>query len=214
MNELTTYLSELVRDHERHPSDDLLSTLIAARDDNDSLSHDEVISTGVLLLFAGHETTTNLIGSSTMALHHHPDQLALLESDPGLLDSAVEELVRYDGPAKSVVRLVAGDGEFHGHQMRNRQRVFLFLSGANRDASAFEDPDKLDITRRPGRQLGFSAGMHYCLGAPLARLETAIAVPLAMRRLPGFTPVVESIRWSPTLLTRGMESLPVRFDAP
>lgn len=213
MAELTAYLSELVREHERQPADDLLSTLIAARDDNDHLSSDEVISTGVLLLFAGHETTTNLIGSGVLALLRNPEQHELLDADPNLVDGAVEELLRYDGPAKSVVRLMSEDVEWGGRKLRRGQRVFLFLAGANRDSSAFEDPDRLDITRRPGRQLGFSAGMHYCLGAPLARLETSITVPLVLRRLPGLALVPDDpIHWMPTLLTRGMERFPVRFD--
>lgn len=215
MAELTAYLSDLVREHERQPADDLLSTLIAARDDNDHLSADEVISTGVLLLFAGHETTTNLIGSSVLAFLRNPEQRELLDRDPNLLDGAVEEMLRYDGPAKSVVRLMSEDVEWRGRTLRRGERVFLFLAGANRDSSAFEDPDKLDITRRPGRQLGFSAGMHYCLGAPLARLETSITVPLVLRRLPRLAPVPDDpIHWMPTLLTRGMERFPVRFDVP
>ncbi|GAA4658728.1 cytochrome P450 [Amycolatopsis dongchuanensis] len=214
MAELTGYLSELVRAHERRPQDDLLSALVSARDEGDSLSHDEVIATGVLLLFAGHETTTNLIGSGVLALLRHPAQRALLESDPGLRSGAVEELVRFDGPAKSVVRLMAEDTELHGRTLRRGQRVFLVLSAANHDPTAFEDAERLDITRRPGRQLGFSAGMHYCLGAPLARLEASIAIPRVFERLPGLSLTEEPLHWSPVLLTRGMERFPVRFDAP
>lgn len=212
MAELTDYLSGLVNEHEREPADDLLSALINARDADDTLSHDEVISTGVLLLFAGHETTTNLIGSGVLALLQHPDQRALLDADPGLVDGAVEELLRFDGPAKTVVRLMAEDVELRGRTLRRGDRVFLSPSSANRDPEAFEDPDRLDITRRQGRQLGFGVGMHYCLGAPLARLEASVAIPRAFERLPGLRLTGGPLRWAPVLLSRSMVRFPVRFD--
>lgn len=212
MAELTDYLTGLVRDHEREPADDLLSALISARDDDDALSPDEVISTGVLLLFAGHETTTNLIGSGLLALVRDPGQRALLAADPTLVGGAVEELLRFDGPAKTVARLMADDVELRGHTLRRGDRVFLCPSAANRDPSVFEDPDRLDITRRQGRQLGFGVGMHYCLGAPLARLEAAVAIPRALDRLPGLRPSTDELRWHPVLLSRGLLRFPVEFD--
>jgi len=212
MAELTEYLTGLVRDHEREPADDLLSALISARDADDALSEDEVISTGVLLLFAGHETTTNLIGNGLLALLRHPEQRSLLAADPALVGSAVEELLRFDGPAKTVARVMAEDVELHGNTLRRGDRVFLSPSSANRDPAVFEDPDHLDITRRQGRQLGFGVGMHYCLGAPLARLEAAVAIPRALDRLPGLRPADDELSWHPVLLSRGMLSFPVRFD--
>ncbi|MBW0113783.1 cytochrome P450 [Pseudonocardia abyssalis] len=214
MAELTEYLTGLVRDHERDPADDLLSALISARDDDDALSQDEVISTGVLLLFAGHETTTNLIGSGLLALLRDPGQRALLAADPALVGGAVEELLRFDGPAKTVARLMADDVELRGRTLRRGERVFLCPSSANRDPAVFEDPDRLDITRRQGRQLGFGVGMHYCLGAPLARLEAAVAIPRALERLPGLRPAEDELRWHPVLLSRGMLRFPVVFDRP
>ncbi|MBD0863846.1 cytochrome P450 [Gordonia sp. zg691] len=216
MTELTGYLGDLVEAHERRPSDDLLSMLIAARENDDSLSHDEVIATGVLLLFAGHETTTNLIGNGISALLEHPAQQAALDrTDPAAVNGLVEELLRFDGPAKSVVRLVTEDMVWRGKRMSAGERVFLFLSSANRDPDAFEHPETFDISRRPGRQLGFSAGLHYCLGAPLARLETAIAVPTVIDRLPGLSPDPDDpISWAPTLLTRGMTRFPARYELP
>ncbi|GAA3222287.1 cytochrome P450 [Pseudonocardia petroleophila] len=214
MAELTEYLTGLVRDHEREPADDLLSALISARDDDDALSQDEVISTGVLLLFAGHETTTNLIGSGLLALLRDPGQRALLAADPGLVGGAVEELMRFDGPAKTVARLMADDVELRGRTLRRGERVFLCPSSANRDPAVFEDPDRLDITRRHGRQLGFGVGMHYCLGAPLARLEASVAIPRALDRLPGLRPAEDELRWHPVLLSRGMLRFPVEFDRP
>lgn len=216
MTELTGYLGDLVAAHQRSEADDLISMLIAARDDDDSLSHDEVIATGVLLLFAGHETTTNLIGNGILALLEHPGQQTGLDAtDPARVNGLVEELLRYDGPAKSVVRLVTEDMTWRGKQMKAGERVFLFLSSANRDPDAFENPDTFDVGRRPGRQLGFSAGLHYCLGAPLARLETSIAVPAALGRLPGLALDPHStISWAPTLLTRGMSRFPATYELP
>jgi Cytochrome P450 len=213
MAELTEYLTELVREHERNPADDLLSALISARDEGDALSQDEVISTGVLLLFAGHETTTNLIGSGLLALLRRPDQRALLAADPSLVGSAVDELLRYDGPAKSVARVMAEDVELRGRRLRRGQRVFLCTAAANRDPAVFEAPDRLDITRRQGRHLGFGVGLHYCLGAPLARLEASVAIPRALERLPELAPAEDRLRWHPVLLTRGLIEFPVRFAA-
>lgn len=213
MAELTAYLSDLVRRHERHPADDLISAMISARDDRDALSHDEVIATGVLLLFAGHETTTNLIGSGILALLGHPAQRALLETRPELVDGAVEELLRFDGPAKTVARVMGDDVELRGRRLRRGERVFLSPSAANRDPAVFDDPDTLDITREKAGQLGFGVGMHYCLGAPLARLEAAIAIPRAIARLPDLRLTDEPLRWHPVLLSRGMQRFPAQFSA-
>lgn len=212
MAELTGYLTDLVAQRGREPADDLLSGLIAARDEHDALTHDEVIATGVLLLFAGHETTTNLIGCGVRAMLRHPDQAALFAADPDLTGSAVEEMLRFDGPAKTVARVMAEDVELRGRLLRRGQRVFLSPSSANRDPEVFADPDRFDITRQQGRQLGFGIGMHYCLGAPLARLETGIAVRRILERLPG-PALVEEPSWAPVLLSRGMESFPVRIAA-
>ncbi|MCW0212083.1 MAG: cytochrome P450 [Pseudonocardia sp.] len=213
MAELTEYLSGLVAAHEREPADDLLSALISARDAGDSLSHDEVIATGVLLLFAGHETTTNLIGNGLLALLRHPDQRARLAADPALIDGTVDELLRFDGPAKTVARLMAADVELRGRTLRKGERVFLCASGANRDPAVFTDPDRLDVTRSGARSLGFGVGLHYCLGAPLARLEAAIAIPRALDRLAGLRLTGEALEWHPVLLSRGMRRFPVEFDA-
>ena len=212
MAELTEYLSDLVTAHERRPADDLLSALITARDDDDALSHDEVISTGVLLLFAGHETTTNLIGSGMLALLRHPEQRRLLDTDPALMASAVEEILRFDGPAKTVARVMSSDVELRGRTLRRGQRVFLSPSAGNRDPEVFHEPDTFDITRRQGRQLGFGVGMHYCLGAPLARLEASVAIPRVLERLPGLRFSDDRLQWAPVLLSRGMHSFPVSFD--
>jgi cytochrome P450 len=199
MAELTAYLRDLVEDHE---GDDLLTALIRARDEGDALTHDEVVSTGVLLLFAGHETTTNLIGNGILALLRHPSESP---EAPGL----VEELLRWDGPAKTIARLMATDVELGGRTLRAGDRVFLSPAAANRDPAVFEDPDRLDVSRKPGRQLGFGVGLHYCLGAPLARLEARIAIPAALERFPAMRLADEPLTWHPVLLSRGLHHLPV-----
>ncbi|HUR75271.1 MAG TPA: cytochrome P450, partial [Sporichthya sp.] len=213
MAELAGYLTGLVRAHEREPADDLLSALINARDADDALSPDEVVSTGVLLLFAGHETTTALIGTGLLALVRHPDQRARLEADPALAETAVGELLRYDGPAKTVVRVMNADVELRGRTLRRGDRVFLCPAAANRDPAVFHDPDRLDITRREERQLGFGLGLHYCLGAPLARLEVAVAIPRALQRLPGLRPVDAELAWQSALLSRSLRSFPVEVGS-
>jgi cytochrome P450 len=200
MAELTTYLRDLV---EHHEGDDLLTALIRARDEGDALTHDEVVSTGVLLLFAGHETTTNLIGNGILALLQHPSQAPDAHG-------TVEELLRWDGPAKTIARLMATDVELGGRTLRTGERVFLCPAAANRDPAVFPDPDRLDVTRRPGRQLGFGIGLHYCLGAPLARLEASIAIPAALHRFPEMRLADEPLGWHPVLLSRGLRTLPVR----
>ncbi|SDG80211.1 cytochrome P450 [Pseudonocardia oroxyli] len=199
MAELTAYLADLVDGHE---GDDLLTALIRARDEGDSLTHDEVVATGVLLLFAGHETTTNLIGNGILALLRHPSEAP---------DAAgtVDELLRWDGPAKTIARLMATDVELGGRTLRTGERVFLCPAAANRDPAVFADPDRFDVSRRPGRQLGFGIGLHYCLGAPLARLETSIAIPAALRRFPAMRLRDEPLSWHSVLLSRGLHHLPV-----
>ncbi|MHC1560764.1 cytochrome P450 [Actinomycetospora sp. C-140] len=214
MADLTAYLADLVRAHERDPADDLISAMISARDDRDALSHDEVIATGVLLLFAGHETTTNLIGSGLLALLRHPAQRRLLDARPDLVAGAVEEALRFDGPAKTVARVMGDDVELRGRLLRRGERVFLCPSSANRDPEVFADPDAFDITREKSGQLGFGLGMHFCLGAPLARLEASIAIPRAFTRLPGLRLTDEPLSWHPVLLSRGMQRFPARFTAP
>ncbi|SSC25136.1 Cytochrome P450, B-class, partial [Klenkia terrae] len=212
MLELRDYLGDLAERATRDPGDDLVSALVQARDDDDSLSHDEVISTGVLLLFAGHETTTNLIGNGLLALLQHPDQRALLESGEVGIGPAIEEFLRYDGPAKTVVRQMAVDVELGGQVLRAGQRVFLCPPSANRDPAVFARPGELDLTRRENPHVGFGFGLHYCLGAPLARLEAGVAIPAVLDRLPGLEldPAAE-LSWAPVLLSRGLTGLPVRW---
>lgn len=209
LTELTAYFRVLVAERRSAPRDDLVSALIAARDDGDRLSEAELIATCVLLLFAGHETTTNLIGNGMLALFRTPAQLALLRERPRLAASAVEEFLRYDGSVSTAARVATEDIDLRGCHMRAGQRVFPMLISAARDPHQFPDPDRLDITRTPNRHLTFGFGAHFCVGAPLARLEGTLAFTSLLARYPGLRPAGEPT-WRETFLLRGVTSLPVR----
>lgn len=214
MGELVGYMTALVARVRREPGPDLTSALVRARDQDDALSEAEVVATCVNLLFGGHETTTNLIANGVLALLRAPDQAALLAADPGTAGRAVEELLRYDGPAKAVARVAAEDVELRGRRIRAGDRVFLLPSAADRDPEVFERPDVLDLTRDPNPHLAFGAGIHYCLGAALARLEASVALPRLLQRFPALQLTGEPLHWNPVLLTRGLTGLPVRTGAP
>jgi len=206
---LERYFRDLLDRYQREPADNLLTALSRAEEADDVLTADEVIATCVLLLFAGHETTTNLLASSFLRLHEYPAERERLAADPGLAAGAVEEMLRYDGPSKMMVRMAAKDVEIGGRQIHAGQRVFLLQVAANRDPAQFAEPDRLDFGREPNEHLAFGIGIHYCLGAPLARLEAEIALPALVRRLPRLRVTTDDLRWQPTMLSRGLESLPV-----
>jgi cytochrome P450 len=207
---LERYFRDLLDRYQREPADNLLSALSRAEEEDDVLTADEVIATCVLLLFAGHETTTNLLASSCLYLDRNPEERVRLARDPSLAASAVEELLRYDGPSKMMVRIAREDVEIGGRTVHAGQRLMLVQSAANRDPEQFPDPDRLDLSREPNEHLGFGVGIHYCLGAPLARLEAEIALAALAERLPSLRVTAEDVRWQPTMLSRGLESLPVR----
>ncbi len=208
---LSEYLQELVERYRREPADNLISALVRARDADDALSEREVVNTCLLLLFGGHETTTNLIANGFLALIEHPGQRELLEGEPSLIGDGVEELNRFDGPAKVVVRRAVEDVELSGQTIRAGDRVLLVTCAANRDPRRFDDPDRLDLRRPDNRNVAFGFGIHYCLGAPLARLEVQTALPRMFDRLAGVALDTERLDWLPLLLTRGLSSLPVRY---
>ncbi len=167
------------------PRDDLISALVEAHEAGDRLSEDELVSMIFLLLIAGHETTVNLIGNGVLALLEHPEAMARLRDDPSLIKPAVEELLRYDGPlATATERFAREDVTIDGVTIPRGEMVLAVLSSANRDDRQFERPDALDLTREPNRHLAFGLGVHYCLGAPLARLEGQIAINTLLRRAP------------------------------
>lgn len=206
---MADYFRGLVADRAKNPGDDLISLLRALRDEDDKLTEDEVIGTCMLFLFGGHETTTNLIGNGMRALLQNPDQLALLQRDPGLIKSAVEEFLRFDGPTGGVVRVVKVTHDWHGKTMHKGERVYAMVNAANHDASVFERPEILDIRRSPNPHLTFNHGIHFCLGAPLARLEGEIAIGEAVKRFPRLQQTGGPVTYMDTLVMRGARSMPV-----
>jgi hypothetical protein len=206
--ELAGYLKGLMHSPAVNKEENLISQLMSIKEGDDSLTEDEVISTLVLLLFGGHETTTSLIGTGTRNLLLHPEQLALLINNPGLLPSAVEELLRYDGPAKAEMRWVTDEVHMGGKIIPPDTAAYLVGSSANHDPDEFENPEQLNIERVAGRHVGFGFGLHTCLGAAIARLEGSIAIDALLRKFPDMA-LAGGEQWHPTMLSRGMTSLPV-----
>ncbi len=216
LHEFDAYLQTLFDARRRMPGADLVTGLVHAQHAGDRLSQAELFAMVVLLLVAGHETTVNLIGNAVLALLQHPRQLARLRSEPELIEAAVEELLRYDGPvATSTSRYAAEDVEVGGQLIPRGSMVLVVLGSANRDETQFSDPDRLDIARQGANtHLAFGHGVHYCLGAPLARLECQIAIATLLRRLPGvrLNTAPEALAWRPGILMRGVQQLTVAFD--
>ena len=208
------YFTALLAAKRREPGDDLLSALVAARDEEDRLSENELLSMAFLLLVAGHETTVNLIASGVLVLLLNPAELARLRAEPALIGGAVEELLRYVNPVNhTTFRCAAEPVEIGGVRISRYDPVLIALSGANRDPARFGDPDRLDLGRDSAGHLAFGHGIHYCLGAPLARLEAEIAFTGLLRRFGSIRLAVPaaSLRWRPSTLIRGLEALPVRL---
>lgn len=215
LKRLVAYLRDLFAQRQAAPADDLISALVQAEEAGDRLSEAELSSMVALLLVTGHETTVNLIGNGALALLGHPDQLALLREEPDLWATAVEELLRYDSPVEtSTTRWVRRDVTFGGRLMRRGDVVRVAIAAANRDDACFAQPDRLDVQRDDRRHLSFGMGIHYCLGAPLARLEGQIALQTLFCRLPALRLAMpeSQLCWRPGVLFRGLESLPLKWD--
>jgi pimeloyl-[acyl-carrier protein] synthase len=208
---LAEYFRTLLPERRRQPRADLLSSLIAAEEQGDKLSEEELLATCVLLFIAGHDTTVNLIGNGLLALLRHPDQLGLLKDDPTLMGRAVEELLRYDGPVQRTARLAKTDVDLAGKTIPKDALVVASIGAANRDPAHFADPDRLDVTRRVNDHLAFGFGIHFCLGAPLARLEAQIALGSVLRRLPRLALATTAPEWRESSTIRGLKALPVTF---
>jgi cytochrome P450 len=208
---LSDYFRELIAERRDSPRGDLLSALIAAEEAGDKLSEHELLATCILLLVAGHETTVNLLGNGTLALLRHPDQLRLLRENPGLIGTAVEELLRYDGPVQRTARVPSADAVIDGHKIEAGEMVMPIIGAADRDPAQFPDPDRLDITRADNRHIAFGWGIHFCLGAPLARLEGQIAINTMLRRFPKLALATDRPEYRQSLTLRGLKSLPVAF---
>lgn len=208
---MSDYFRSLVEARTAEPHDDMISHLVLARDDRDALTTDEIIGTCILLLFAGHETTTNLIGNGFLYSMRHREQWERLVADPSLARSAIEEYLRYDGPSGALARVAAADLEMGGKTIRAGQRLFAFMNSANRDPEAFADPDRFDIGREPNVHLTFGHGIHFCLGAPLARLEAQIAATRLAERLPDVRLSGGDPEWHDSLILRGVKRLPLQL---
>ncbi|RMI32755.1 cytochrome P450 [Nocardia stercoris] len=213
--ELKTYLTELVARRRAQPADDVLSTLVEARDEHDELTEDELVQFGVTLLIAGYETTVNQIGNFTYTLLTHPDQLDLLRADPALLPTAIEELLRFTPMATSPLlsRIALEDTELGGTLVAAGDAVVAHNPAANRDPAVFDRPDELDLTRRHNPHLAFGYGPHHCLGAHLARIELQVAIGTLFHRLPTlrFAVPVDDLPFRRGRMFRGLESLPVTW---
>jgi hypothetical protein len=205
--EMLAYLRERVAAARAGPRDDLLHQLIEAQEVHDRLSEDELLANLVLLFIAGHETTTNLIGNGLLALLRQPDQLERLRADPALMDGAIDELLRYDGPVTLLPRVVAQPIEVAGQTLRPGDLMHLVMGAAHRDPEVFADPGRLDITRSPNPHLAFGAGLHYCLGAPLARIEAAVALRALLQAFPVLRVAEGGVRWRSLTTLRGLDKL-------
>ena len=213
--EMAGFFRELIQNRRKAARNDLLSELVRLRDGDDSLSEDELVATCILLLFAGHETTTNHIANGLLALLRFPGEMAALRADPGLAARAIEELLRFDGPSGVQARVVQVEHGLRGKTLKPGDRMFVMLSAANRDPEAYEDPDRLDLQRDGVPHLSFGFGLHICLGFPLARLEGQIALPAVLTRWPRIGLAVPEARleWLNSMVFRGMKALPLLVGA-
>ncbi|MER5600608.1 cytochrome P450 [Streptomyces sp. NPDC002265] len=206
------YLARLVRQRRADPGDDLISALVATQAQDDRLTDSELLATCFVLITAGDETTTHLVGNGMLALLRHPDQLARLREDPALVRIAVDELARYDTPTQAIVRVAAEDVAIGGRTLREGELAYLFLAATNRDPERFEEPDRLDLTRPGNRNLSFGNGPHFCLGGPLAKLQAEVAVGTLIRRLPHLRLADGAVLdWRPNPLQRRLTALPLTY---
>ena len=207
---IDAYFRTIVAERRKAPRDDILSALVQAEDEGERLTEREMLNLLRLLLIAGNETTTNLIGNGVLTLLRNPGELERLRQDPGLIPSAVEELLRFDSPAQATFRRALADCEVNGSPIRRRDNIVLLLGAANRDPDAFEAPDRLDVARSGRAHLSLGRGIHHCLGAPLARLEGRIALEMLLERFPRIGLRAGRPRFRPSVVIRGLRSLPLR----
>jgi cytochrome P450 len=208
---ISDYFRGLIAQRRASPRGDLLSALIAAEEAGDKLNEEELVATCILLLIAGHETTVNLIGNGVLALLRNPAELCRLRETPGLITSAVEELLRYDGPVQRTARVASAQATIGGRTIARGEMVMPFIGAADRDPAQFRDPDRLDLTRGDNRHIAFGWGIHFCLGAPLARVEGQIALDALVRRLPRLELVTHEPEYRQSLTLRGLKTLPVKW---
>ncbi|WP_028611662.1 cytochrome P450 family protein [Paenibacillus harenae] len=208
------YLQDLIARRRSQLQEDLISDLLSVEDEGDILSEQELYALVFVLIIAGHETTVNLIGNGVLALLEHPEQKEKLQLQPELILGAIEEMLRYNGPAEvSNIRWVTDDVEIRGKRIRKGEMLFISFASADRDPEQFADPDTFDITRAANNHIAFGKGVHYCLGAPLARLEGEIAISALLRRMPGLRlkTASDDLAWRPGMIIRGVKEIPVLF---
>ena len=213
-DELRAYLSEAIDRRRANPGPDLISALVAAHADGETMTAEELLAFVVLLLLAGNETTTNLIGNGMLALGRNPHQMKLLRGNPEMLPRAIEEMLRYDPPVQSTVRRALVDVEVGGTKIPAETRCFVILAAANHDPAQFPHPDRFDIAREPRDHVAFGDGIHFCIGAPLARLEGAIAIGTALERFPSLRmkDAAAPLTYKGSYFLRGLASLPMAID--
>lgn len=214
LEEMNAYFAAFLDERRRRPGELVTDGLIEATDEGERLTPDELVASCVLLLFAGHETTTQLLANGLNALIRHPEEMEALRArrdDDGFVRNAVDELLRFDGPSLTSPRVAVDDIELHGRTIRAGERIWLWNAAANRDETVFEDAERL-VLQRPNadRHVTFGFGIHFCIGAPLAKLEAEVAFPLLLRRFSRFEPELETQRWSDSYVSRGMTTFPLR----
>jgi cytochrome P450 len=214
LQDMTGYFRAAIRERERNPRDGLIHSLMTAEVDGARLTEEEVIANTIVTMVGGQETTTNLIGNGLLTLLKNPEQLALLRDNPSIIETAVEELLRYESPSQHTARLAPDDVMLGGKLIRKRDAVMAVMAAANRDPERFPEPDRLDLTRKDNRHLAFGWAAHFCFGAPLARMEGQIAFATLLRRLPDLKLEPARLEWRENLGLRGLKSLPVTFAAP
>ncbi|MEA2954315.1 MAG: hypothetical protein QOJ96_3835 [Alphaproteobacteria bacterium] len=214
LQDMTAYFRSAIGEQERNPRDGLIHSLMTAEVDGARLTEEEVIANTIVTMVGGQETTTNLIGNGLLTLLKNPEQLALLRDNPSIIETAVEELLRYESPSQHTARLAPDDVMLGGKLIRKRDAVMAVMAAANRDPERFPEPDQLDLTRKDNRHLAFGWAAHFCFGAPLARMEGQIAFATLLRRLPDLKLEPARLEWRENLGLRGLKSLPVTFTAP
>ena len=211
LEEMLEYFRERVRELRAHPREGLINSLLTAEINGDRLTEEEVIANSIVTMVGGQETTTNLIGNGLLALLRYPAEMQRLRDDPGLIPSAVEELLRYESPSQHTARLARTDVELGGRKIRKRDAVIAVMGAANRDPERFPDPDRLDLARTDNRHLAFGWAAHFCFGAALARIEGQVSFSTILRRMPELALQPVPLQWRTNLGLRGLVALPVRY---
>lgn len=208
---LLAFFKRLIKERQSRPQNDFISLLVKEEQQESKLTEEELLSTCILLVIAGHETTVNLISNSILALSNHPGQFIMLKEKPELIETAVEEFLRYESPTQMTARIASEDLQINGATIKKGEHVYIFLGAANRDSNKFDRPHVLDITRNPNPHLAFGHGVHFCLGASLARIEAQIAISGLLQRIPDFKIAVDDLQWRKLVGFRSLKELPIIF---